>query len=283
MKSQAKWDTFLINIYEWELIISGLTGQKMNKMVTIPYLNRIDYKGTTEPTQHTLAALHQAHLYAVPFENLDIHWKRPIRLELVALYDKIVRQRRGGFCYELNGLFAWLLTSLGFEVTLLSARVYSNRDPGPEFDHLTLLIQLNEPWVVDVGFGDCFLQPLRLQKKEPQIQKNGRYHLIQTGEEITLYRQQQEQAWSPQYVFSLQPRQLSDFATMCLYHQTSPASSFTRKTICTRATENGRISLSGRRLISTINGVRQETAVQDDATYMGLLRQQFGIHPEGVS
>src|SRR5437762_3314192 len=87
------------------------------------YLKRIDYAGSTAPTLETLNALHQAHLYAVPFENLDIHLGRPIILEYDHLFDKIVTQRRGGFCYELNGMFAWLLRELGFEVSMLNARV----------------------------------------------------------------------------------------------------------------------------------------------------------------
>src|SRR5579871_4115487 len=87
------------------------------------YLTRINYHGGLEPTLPTLQALHETHLLAIPFENLSIHYQQPIRLQEEALFDKIVYQRRGGFCYELNGLFAWLLRELGFQVTLLSAGV----------------------------------------------------------------------------------------------------------------------------------------------------------------
>lgn len=242
-----------------------------------PYLGRIAYSGTTNPNQVALSALHLAHLRAVPFENLDIHWQRPIHLDQAALYDKIVRQRRGGFCYELNGLFAWLLSRLGFAVTLLSARVFSSGQPGPEFDHLALLVHLDEDWLVDVGFGDSFLQPLRFQMGAEQAQANGRYRLEQHGAEITLYRQQPEGEWEAQYLFSTQPRQLPEFAAMCHYHQTSPDSSFTRRRVCTLATADGRITLSDQRLIVTSNGQRQETAVADDAAFASLLWQHFAI------
>ena len=105
------------------------------------YLSRIGYRGTLEPSAATLHALQQAHLLAVPFENLDIHLGRPIVLDQTALFDKIVARRRGGFCYELNGLFAVLLRELGFEVTLLSAGVArASGGFGPEYDHLTLLV-----------------------------------------------------------------------------------------------------------------------------------------------
>src|SRR5437764_12252268 len=87
------------------------------------YLERINYHGSLEPTLQTLQALHEAHLLAVPFENLDIHLGRKILLDEESLWKKIVEQGRGGFCYELNGLFAWLLRALGFQVDLLSAGV----------------------------------------------------------------------------------------------------------------------------------------------------------------
>src|SRR5215216_6410072 len=105
------------------------------------YLDRINYHGAIDPTAAALRELHRAHLLAVPFENLDIHLGRPIVLEQQALFAKIVTRRRGGFCYELNGLFALLLRDLGFDVTLLAAGVArADGSFGPEFDHLTLLV-----------------------------------------------------------------------------------------------------------------------------------------------
>src|SRR5215213_6707253 len=130
------------------------------------YLRRINYRGELAPTVATLRELHRAHLLAVPFENLDIHLGRAILLDQDALFDKIVTRRRGGFCYELNGLFALLLRELGFEVTLLSAGVArAGGGFGPEFDHLTLLVKVpsaeamalylpSASWLADVGFGD---------------------------------------------------------------------------------------------------------------------------------
>src|SRR5215470_1616306 len=114
------------------------------------------------PSLPLLRRLHAAHMLAVPFENLSIHVGEPISLGVDALYDKIVRRRRGGFCYELNGLFAWLLRHLGFTVTLLSARV-AQPDGGftPEFDHLALVVPDIDgaDWLADVGFGDSFHRP----------------------------------------------------------------------------------------------------------------------------
>jgi N-hydroxyarylamine O-acetyltransferase len=119
------------------------------------YFERIGYDGPSQPDSETLCALHRTHLFAVPFENLDIHLKRPIILEEDRLYAKIVHQRRGGFCYEHNGLFAAVLRELGFEVTLLEARVGAKTwDAGQPFDHMALLVDLEERWLADVGFGD---------------------------------------------------------------------------------------------------------------------------------
>src|SRR5258706_4705129 len=121
------------------------------------YLDRIGQRGPTPANETTLRSLHLAHLRTVPFENLDIHLGRDIVLDETRLFDKIVRQKRGGFCYELNGLFAELLGELGFRVTLLSARVVNDGQVGPEFDHLALRVDLDRPWLCDVGFGDSFL------------------------------------------------------------------------------------------------------------------------------
>src|SRR5580765_5290818 len=152
-------------------------------MVDVPaYLARIRYTGLTTPTYETLRALHYAHLLAVPFENLDIALGRKIVLEEDAILHKIIHQRRGGFCYELNGAFAALLSALGFQTTLLSARVA--RDTGgesPEFDHLALRVDLDQPWLVDVGFGESFLEPLRLQTERNQIDPVGTFRLMPTG------------------------------------------------------------------------------------------------------
>src|SRR5688500_12747402 len=129
------------------------------------YLERINYRGPLEPTAETLRGLQVAHLLAVPFENLSIHAGEPIVLDDEALFDKVVARRRGGFCYELNGLFAALLRALGFEVEMLAAAVArSTGEFGRDFDHMTLLVNLKQRWIADVGFGDSFIEPLLLDE-----------------------------------------------------------------------------------------------------------------------
>src|SRR5512133_3408281 len=117
------------------------------------YLDRVNYPGPTTPTADTLRDLHRAHLLTVPFENLDIGLHRTIPCDETAAVRKVVENRRGGFCYELNSAFAALLHALGFTVTLLSARVArADGTASPEFDHLTLRVDLEKPWLADVGF-----------------------------------------------------------------------------------------------------------------------------------
>src|SRR5882762_2856663 len=119
------------------------------------YLERINYHGALAPSAETLRDLQVAHLLTVPFENLSIHAGEPIVLEDEALFTKIVTSRRGGFCYEANGLFAALLRALGFEVAMLSAEVANAEGEfGPNFDHMTLMVTRADRWLVDVGFGD---------------------------------------------------------------------------------------------------------------------------------
>jgi len=243
------------------------------------YLERIGYRGSREPTAETLTQLHRAHMLTVPFENLDIPLGRPIVLSLPLLYDKIVRRRRGGFCYELNGLFSWLLEELGYPVVMLSARVYDGGQLGPEFDHLVLLVEMKERWIADVGFGDSFLEPLRLDTGEEIVQHGISYRLTRSDGGIVLHRWR-ESEWEPQYTFSLTPRRLDEFSAMCRRHQTSPESIFTRKAVCSLAIPGGRITLSNRRLIGTVGRRREEAEVVSGEEYRALLKINFGIDLE---
>jgi len=246
------------------------------------YMQRIKYKGSLEPNFNTLGGLHLAHLLTVPFENLDIHGQRPITLDRAALFDKIVVRRRGGFCYELNGLFAALLEQLGFIVTLLSASDAQEAGAfGPEFDHLTLSVQcpddLSVSWLADVGWGDTFREPLRLDRSDEQLQGLRTYRIAHEGDYRMLWQRHHGGHWERQYRFTLQPRNTIDFAPMCQYHQTSPDSPFTQKRICTLATVDGRITLDNSRFIATVNGDRREQSVNDEVTWRRLLKERFGI------
>ena len=242
------------------------------------YLKRINYHGSLLPSAATLRALQLAHLQSVPFENLSIHSNEPIVLEDRALFEKVVARRRGGFCYELNGLFAALLRALGFKVEMLSAGV-ATADGGfsPDFSHMTLLVELDQRWLVDVGFGDSFRDPLLLDSDEEQSQGERSYKIIADGDWRIMSQRDSGGEWKEQYRFTLQPRVYADYAAMCHFHQTSPESHFTRGRICSRATAGGRISLSEMRLITTNGTERHELNLTTDEEYVSALRDNFGI------
>jgi N-hydroxyarylamine O-acetyltransferase len=249
------------------------------------YLERMGYDGPREPTWETLRQLHVRHLEAVPFENLDIERKCPIVLDEAAVFDKVVRRRRGGFCYELNSLFAALLRTLGFRVTLLSGRVSSDGTwpAAPEFDHLLLEVTRGEegPWLVDVGFGDGFCEPPPLLPG--QWTSHGKpLRLEQRGEDHGLSAQEPDGSWKVLYAFTRVPRRLEDFSEMCQYHQTSPDSFFLRKRICSRKTATGRVTLSGDRLILTEQGQRTERTLGSESAIEQALFEHFGIPRPGT-
>jgi len=242
------------------------------------YLDRIEYTGPLDPTLATLRSLRIAHLYTVPFENLDIHLGRALSLYPPALFDKIVAHHRGGFCYELNGLFAWLLAELGFRVTMLSAEVAGTRGFSPAFDHLALRVDLEEPWLVDVGFGDGFRYPLRMADYADQSENGDDYLLVADGEyRILMRRKHAVGDWTPQYRFTLTPYILHDFEARCRYHQTSPDSHFTQNRICTLATPEGRLTISGMRLIVRSAGHKTEVELTSAAEHAAVLRHRFRV------
>jgi len=189
-----------------------------------------------------------------------------------------VTRRRGGWCYELNGLFALLLETLGFSVTRYSAAVVLSAPPSPDFAHLTLRVDLDRPWLADVGFGASFTRPLRFDEEDDQERDGKRYRLARAADgRMTLHEDD-----VPQYAFELAPRRMHEFAEMCRVQQTEPGSHFLQAPMCTRATEEGRETLSGMRLITTAPHGRSERELEDEEEQMAALRDVFGIDLRGA-
>ncbi len=248
------------------------------------YLRRIDYDGPREASAATLRNLHRQHLFTVPFENLDIPLGTPIDLDLLRMYEKIVVRRRGGFCYELNGLFGTLLTALGFRVQMLSARVRREDGGfGPEFDHMLLKVELDEPWLVDVGFGDSFVDPIIFRSGGADQVDGHRYVVLPIENDWELLRDD-DQGNVPLYLFCDAPHELSEYRAMCEFHQSSPDSHFTKSWICSRATPNGRITLANMRLIVTDGDKREEIQLSTEGDVRRCLRDFLGVEfAESVS
>ncbi len=241
------------------------------------YLRRIGAERPERADGAALRTLQERHLRSVPFENLSIHLDEEIRLEPKALVAKIVDARRGGFCYELNGAFATLLVALGFDVTLLQARVYDGEGrPGIPYDHLTLRVRDvgGGEWLADVGFGAHSLYPLAFGERGEQVDPDGTFRIQEaTAGDLDLLGD-----GKPQFVIDLRPRALRDFTTGAWYHRTSPDSHFTRSLVCSLRTARGRTTLSGRKLTITEEGDRRTSELATDAEVLAAYRDHFGMH-----
>ena len=248
----------------------------MDEKTLLAYLRRIGAERPQVLDETALAGLHRAHLMTVPFENLSIGVGEVISLAESDLISKIVTRRRGGFCYELNGAFALLLQALGADVVRVAARVYGDGRLGPPFDHLALVVRLpagNDTWLADVGFGSHTTYPLRYDSRQEQHDPGGQFVLADTADgDVEVLRDGQ-----PQYRLETRARALADFAPTCWWQQTSPESHFTKNSICSRLTADGRITVSGRTLITTSGGRRTEQQLETDDAVRSAYHDHFGI------
>ncbi|MEV7448320.1 arylamine N-acetyltransferase family protein [Streptomyces nigra] len=252
------------------------------------YLSRLGAERPARPTADALRELHLRHLRTVPFENLSIHLGEEIVLEEKRLVDKVVGAGRGGFCYELNGAFGALLGALGFEVTLLAARVHGNEGRlGIPYDHMALEVRTADggAWLADVGFGAHSHHPLALGTGEEQVDPAGVFRIVEAGPDAAGVRGGREADLDvvmdgrPEYRLERRPRVLADFVSGAWWHSTSPASHFTQSLVCSRVTgEGGRITLSGRTFKETaVDGTRTERELGTDEEVLGVYRDRFGI------
>jgi N-hydroxyarylamine O-acetyltransferase len=238
------------------------------------YLERINYTGSLEVTQQTLHALHRQHLLTIPYENLDIHLGRRLELDQKYIFEKIVTQKRGGWCYEMNTLFAWALREIGFDVTLLSGAVNRKREGDKaEGNHLVLLVMLGQPYLADVGFGDL---PEVLPLEEGSYQKDFMtVRLTKDGEWWRLHNH--EYGGAKSFDFTLRPYQLSDFAAQCHRQQTSPDSGFVKTTVCQIFTREGFATLRGAVLQTVTRHGVAKRVLDFEKDYKKVLCETFGL------
>ncbi|WP_103503812.1 MULTISPECIES: arylamine N-acetyltransferase [unclassified Streptomyces] len=248
----------------------------MDEQLVDDYLARIGAERPAVADAEALRGLQRLHRYAVPFENLSIHRGEDIDLVAERLVEKIVARGRGGFCYELNGAFAALLTRLGYEVTLLEARVFDDGAPGLPYDHLTLRVKTADaatPWLVDVGFGRFTEEPLLFDSREDQHDERGVFKIVELPDgDLDVHADGR-----PQYRLSTRPRSLPEFMATCWYHRTSPRSPFTRSLICSLPIPDGTVTLSGRRLKTTVAEEVTERELPDAESVLAAYREHFRI------
>ncbi len=243
------------------------------------YLQRINCTKGLEPNLTTLRKLQRNHLLHVPFENLDIHRNVPIALSMERIFDKVVNQNRGGFCYELNGLFFTLLKTIGFEVKMVSARVFDQeKGYGKEYDHLAIIANIEGvEYLIDVGFGEFAFEPLRLRLGTPQKDERGEYQIDNYENGYLMVSKITDERQTPEYIFKNKKRGFMEFEKMCAYHQTSPNSHFTRKRLITIPTENGRITITKNKLKIREFDLTTETVLESETEFEKELWDKFKV------
>ncbi|MCM3091670.1 MULTISPECIES: arylamine N-acetyltransferase family protein [unclassified Cytobacillus] len=244
-------------------------------MDTKKYLKRIGVSDERELGLEFLKELQSSHMHNIPFENLDVTRKIPIVLDTNVFYEKILERSRGGFCYELNGLFQQLLSELGFYSHLISCTVKKPNGWVREDSHAAILVYLNRvPYLVDVGFGDSVRQPLPLTGEE-KTDVSGTYRIRVAGGIYDLQRLENDE-WRILYRFSDKPRQLIDFDDACSFNQTSPESHFTHGDLATIATKKGRVTLSGLTVTKSEEGTKEKYELTQEEKE-AFLREHFNI------
>lgn len=261
---------------------------KLNYFKTRPKATSIDIRGylarldvdKEEPSLSFLKKLHFAHIHTIPFENLDIHYNRKIQLDYTKVFDKIVKRRRGGFCYELNGLFYHLLYHLGFDCFITSAQM--KREDGsfsPPFDHMVIIVTIDDiKYLVDVGFGEAFSYPKQISKGLVQMDYTTYWRFdLDPDENYLLQFSSNASSYQTKYMFSFEEKQIIQFMEMCEFHQNSDQSPFTQKKLITIKTNDGRVTLTDRKLKVLQLGETIEEPILNEDEFLSKLEQFFAI------
>lgn len=216
---------------------------------------------------------------SVPFEAIDIQLNRKLKLDLTSLYNKVVLNRRGGFCYELNYLFHSLLLEIGFDSKMVSSRIYNKGSYGPEFDHMSIIIKLDEYYLVDVGYGDLFIEPLKLYSVNVQEDHFKLYKLEQLSDKefLLLESLKDRNTFKKKYTFSLEPRTIDDFYSQCEYKQSSLDSHFVKNFICTIPTKMGRKTILNNDFKMRRKDKVIEKVIANKNDLNNILKEEFNI------
>jgi N-hydroxyarylamine O-acetyltransferase len=227
-------------------------------MDIVKYLERINYGDTIDVRDDVLVKLHKKHVCQIPVENLDVYYKKEFDLNIEKVYKKVVHDLRGGLCYELNLLFNWLLTETGFPSRIIASRILNEDETlGPEFDHMSVYVKTEKEFLVDVGYGDLFIIPIKIKndfqfdgRNYFRIEKwNQREYLLSISADGLHY-------WK-RYTFILDFVTAEDFDSICFDKQTNPNSYFVKNLICTKSTDSGRVKIFNDKFIERNGELRR--------------------------
>jgi len=242
------------------------------------YLERLNYSGAVQPTEDRLEALQRAQLHTIPFENFDILLGRGISLEPAALFDKLVNRARGGYCFELNGLFLMALKAFGFDARALLARVHLTGRPSGRGHQLALVTLRNRQWITDVGFGSQNLRaPIPLELGHPVSQAERSFRLMDAGHFGTMLQTLKDDKWQDLYSFDLGHVIDADIAYGNYYSSTHPKSAFTFDRLAALPVKNGEITLLNNILKIRTDDGEQIEELPEGQVYIDALKNHFGI------
>lgn len=261
-------------------MVTAIDSDKTFRLDLDEYAQRVGYTGAFTHSVETLYGIHRAQALSVPFENLDIHLGRPIKIDPASIIAKIVRQQRGGYCYEVNGLFLLVLKQLGFSTTSLAARNIIAGYPLRQKSHQITLAELNgRRWLLDLGFGgNNPIEPIPFEINTA-FEQFGDYYRLMTDEKFGYVLQLKMLGeWRSLYGFTLEEYYPSDFAMMNYFNSTSPTASFTQQRMCARPTLQNRITLVNYELkIRQRSGEAETKFLEPGAAYLQALKEYFGI------
>jgi N-hydroxyarylamine O-acetyltransferase len=248
------------------------------------YLSRIGYAQHLDPTIETLSGLHFAHATRIPFENLDILLGRPIAIDLASLQSKLVTNRRGGYCFEQNTLFAAVLESVGFRVTRLAARVRFGSTAIRPRSHMLVSVAIDDgAWLADVGFGgEGLLYPIRIDCDEEVRQGAWTFRVIAEGE-IKVLQSLHADGWFDLYAFTREPQYAVDFEVSNHFTSTYPRSPFVQSLIVQRSGLDRRWTLRNRELSEQSHDAITLATLPDDDALLATLAEVFNLNfPAGT-
>lgn len=234
------------------------------------------------PSLNYLRKIHRNHLKKIPFENLDIHLKVPISLDVKKIFQKIKNGKRGGLCFELNLTFYHFLMHLGYDTHLISARVWNEKTKkyGPEYDHMAMLVKIqNDIYLCDVGYGDGFLSPIKMKSSQPQLDFN-RFYQVERDPDSNFILQVSEdgQNFQPVYIFAPKFREPIEFIDRCDFVQKSDQSPFVKKKVISIFTDLGFIKLTDQKLIIRERGKTNTSEVMNEDAFYAKMEEHFGIN-----